>query len=269
MTQTSAPKGAALFFDIDGTLLPDCTDDCPAGLPETLQAACDRGHHLFINTGRTICSIAPSAMALPMDGYLCGCGSRIIFHNEVLFYSALSPELSAFLVKMARQCHMDMILEGTRDMYFPKETSRFPQVESLRKTAHDMGLAIKVSQDDPVIDADKFVVFVDEKSDKDVFFDAIANDISIIDRGNQMYECIQKPYTKATAIDYVRRSLGLTLDDIYVFGDSTNDLSMFVYAKHTVAMGEHSPALDPETEFVTKKLEDGGIRHALEHYHLI
>ena len=48
-----------------------------------------------------------------------------------------------------------------------------------------------------------------------------------------------------------------------------NDLSMFEYAVHTVAMGKHAPGLAPYTEFVTKTVEEGGIAWAMKHYGLI
>ena len=67
----------------------------------------------------------------------------------------------------------------------------------------------------------------------------------------------------------MRKRLGLELDQVYVFGDSSNDLSMFEYAQHTIALGAHSEVLDPYTEFVTKTVEDDGIAYAMKHYGLI
>lgn len=54
-----------------------------------------------------------------------------------------------------------------------------------------------------------------------------------------------------------------------MFGDSSNDLSMFEYAKHTVAMGEHDPVLEPYTEYITDAVEQDGIEKAMEYYRLI
>lgn len=67
----------------------------------------------------------------------------------------------------------------------------------------------------------------------------------------------------------MRRHLELSMDQIYVFGDSSNDLSMFEYAKHTVAMGEHDPVLEPYTEYITDAVEQDGIEKAMEYYRLI
>ena len=53
-------KKAALFFDIDGTILSEKTKEIPASAIEALKAAKKKGHLLFINTGRTMCSIPAS-----------------------------------------------------------------------------------------------------------------------------------------------------------------------------------------------------------------
>ena len=93
--------------------------------------------------------------------------------------------------------------------------------------------------------------------------------MEVIDRGDNAYEIAQKPFSKATACEFMRKRLGLELDQVYVFGDSGNDLSMFEYAQHTIALGAHSEVLDPYTEFVTKTVEDDGIAYAMKHYRLI
>ena len=68
-------KRAVLFFDIDGTLLSEVTKKIPDSAAESVRRAKKAGHMLFINTGRTICSIPAEIRRLPFDGYLCGCGT--------------------------------------------------------------------------------------------------------------------------------------------------------------------------------------------------
>ena len=74
---------------------------------------------------------------------------------------------------------------------------------------------------------------------------------------------------KMDTIYFMLDRLGMTKEQAYVFGDSSNDLAMFEFAVHAVAMGEHDPVLDPYTEFVTKAVEEDGIACALKHYRLI
>ena len=58
--------------------------------------------------------------------------------------------------------------------------------------------------------------------------------MDLIDRLGGIYEVVPKGYSKGTAIDFILKHFGLGLDDAYVFGDSSNDLAMFTYGKHTV-----------------------------------
>ena len=87
-------------------------------------------------------------------------------------------------------------------------------------------------------------------------------------RGGNTYEIVQKGYSKGTACDVILKKFGMELDRAYVFGDSMNDLSMFQYAKHTIAMGNHAKGLDPFTEYVTAEVEKDGIAQAIRHYGL-
>ena len=46
-----------LFFDIDGTLITEGTGVLPDSTQEAIRLAQDRGHLLFVNTGRTRTSL--------------------------------------------------------------------------------------------------------------------------------------------------------------------------------------------------------------------
>ena len=83
---------AALFFDIDGTVLSEITKEIPASTVDALKRAHDAGHFLFINTGRTYCSVPVELKKLPFDGYLCGCGIYFTFDEEIIFEKHLDPE---------------------------------------------------------------------------------------------------------------------------------------------------------------------------------
>ena len=80
-------RQSILFFDIDGTLLSDKTGKIPDSALEALAEAKKNGHLLFINTGRTVCALPKELYQFEFDGYLCGCGSYLLFHEEVLLES--------------------------------------------------------------------------------------------------------------------------------------------------------------------------------------
>ena len=65
---------AALFFDIDGTLISELTGDIPESAREALHSAKANGHKIFINTGRTLCSIPPVIKAFGLMGCCAAAG---------------------------------------------------------------------------------------------------------------------------------------------------------------------------------------------------
>lgn len=263
---------AALFFDIDDTLLSGITKKIPESALEGIRKVKENGHKVFINTGRTICSVPPIVKNLDVDGFLCGCGTYIIYEGEVLFESHIPIEEGNHYIDLMRKYNIDGFLEGTDDMYFSERISRFEPVESTRRYMASMGLGRETYIEKKNFEYDKLLLLIDKKDPTcryQEFFASVEDGIDIIDRLHGMYELVQKGYSKATAIEYIRKYLGLTLDDIYVFGDSSNDQSMFEYAKHAIALKKHDPVLDPYTEFVTDTVENDGVYKAMVHYGLI
>lgn len=260
---------AVLFFDIDGTLLSEITGKIPESAIDALWAAEKAGHLLFINTGRTACSLPPELYSLPFSGFLCGCGTHITCGDQVLLSHPMTSDRGKEIIDKIRSCNLGGIAEGTEDVYFPSFVSRFDKLESTRRYFRERGIGIERFLDSGNIEYDKLLVYSDEQSDLQSFLSFVEKDMEAMDRGGGIYEVIQKDYSKATACSFILEEFGIARDHAYVFGDSSNDLAMFQFAFHSVAMGCHDQVLDPFTEYVTRTVEDNGIEHALRHYGLI
>lgn len=262
-------KRAVLFFDIDGTLLSEITKSIPQSALDALAQAKERGHLLFVNTGRTRCSIPIEIKSFPFDGYLCGCGTCLICHDQILFSRSIPEDRGQDILKCAAELGLGCIAEGPDDVYFSKRGNRFDALESTRRYFQERGLGIERYIEDGGFVYDKLLIYADKRERLDEFLEFISADMEAIDRGSQTYEVIQKGYNKATACEMVLGKLGFGKEEAYVFGDSSNDLDMFRFAQHCVALGTHDAVLDAYTEYVTKTVENDGIAHAMKHYGLI
>lgn len=263
---------AALFFDIDDTLLSGLTGKVPESALEGIRKVKENGHQVFINTGRTNCSIPPMIRNLDMDGFMCGCGTYLIYDGEVLFESHIPQEIGDSYIDLMKEYHIDGFVEGTEDIYFSERVSSCEPIESTRRYMASMGLGRETYMEQKGFSFDKMLIQINKKDQRcryQEFFASIEDEMDIIDRQGGMYEIVQTGYSKATAIEFMRKHLGLTMDEIYVFGDSSNDLSMFEYAKHAIALERHDPVLDPYTEFVTDTVENDGVYKAMQHYGLV
>ena len=262
-------KRKVLFFDIDGTLFSEKTMQIPESAIEALKRAKANGHVIFVNTGRTICSVPKILYEIGVDGFVCGCGTYIEYKNEVLLTKPIERKRGHELVEKMLKCKIYPLLEGVEDAYLPREITPYQAIEYIRGYMTPMGVGVTTFAEDNNYEYDKIFMVADENSDKESFFEEIKDQMVIIDRRNGVYECLQKDYSKATAMEYMRQCLGAELDDIYVFGDSSNDLVMFEYAKHNVAMGKHDPVLEPYAELIADDVDEDGILHALEKLRLI
>ena len=102
---------SALFFDIDGTILSEITHEIPESALEALRKAQEKGHQIFINTGRTVCSIPPLIKRIPFDGFLCGCGTHLIHKGNVVFHHSIPYDRGREIIKSMQECKV----EGFRD----------------------------------------------------------------------------------------------------------------------------------------------------------
>ena len=264
-----------LFFDIDGTLL---AGGIPGYIPESairgLKQAQENGHLLFINSGRT-CSFMPEAIqSFPFDGYICGCGTEVIFRGKSLFHNKLPDSVRHGLKDILRQFRMHGAFEGHSACFFDDRSALIPPLKGIRDTYASSRTPGAVRNfDDPDMDFDKFVAFSDADSEFDGFLKAVGNDFVCVQRepmGDYHFnELIPKNCSKATGIDFIVDYLGASLDDCYVFGDSSNDLSMLRHVKHSIAMGNSYPGVMEETSYVTTRVDRDGIYLALKHFHLI
>lgn len=260
---------AVLFFDIDGTLLSEVTRTIPESAVHALEEARRKGHLVFINTGRTACSVPPEIRRLPVDGILCGCGIYAEYRGQVIFEEHLDAKAAASIVEMAEKCRVEALYEGMEDVYFSSRISRFDSLENTRRYMKNRGLGVERYIEQGGCPYDKIFAYTDRESKKEEFFDFLTDYMEILDRGDNTYECIVKGYSKGTIIDYILHYFNLGRERSYVFGDSSNDLAMFQYAAHGIAMGKHDKVLDPYTEYVAPKVEEEGIWQAMKHLGLI
>ena len=263
-------KRKALFFDVDGTLLSEITHQVPESAKRALSETRKRGNLVFINSGRGYGSLRDIEEMIEHDGCLCGCGTCVAdAEGHILLQYRIPHERGIEIKKAVLRYGFDGILEATEGNYFREELSRIPKVNEFRKNQEAAGSVMDKDWNDNSYDYDKLCVMADEHSDRDGLFHFLESDMVIIDRGDDFYECVPKGYSKATAIEWALKHYGIDFEDAYVFGDSSNDLSMFEYAKHTVLMGRHDAVLEPYATFVTKTVEEDGIEYAMKELGLI
>ncbi len=263
-------KPKLLFFDIDGTLLTEDTHIIPKSTIKALKDAQKKGHFIFINTGRPFVSVDNFIKDLNVDGYICGCGTYIMYKDKVLLNKKLGQLLCKEIVTKLREYNIDAVLEGHDELYYDKdEYIRSQYLLNLKKRHKETNLYQGKDFDDENLNFDKLTIFGDELSNFSDFIDQFKNVFEFINRGKNFYELVPLGYSKASGIKFIENYLNISHDDTYAFGDSTNDLSMLKYVRNSVAMGNSSKELLNQVSFITKDINDNGIEYALKHFNII
>ena len=259
-------KRKIIFFDIDGTLLSEITWKVPESAIEAIHKAQKNGHIAVVNTGRTKAFVEKEILDIGFDAYVCGCGTKIIYHDEELFHQTIVEDKARRIIETLRKCKIDGVLEGDKQMYFDVRE----RIYSERwKKFYDKFCERTGSWEDAEISMDKLYVLTNENSDIVTFKKELSGDFDFIDRENGFWELVPCGISKASGIRMLAEKLGIAIEDTISIGDSNNDLAMLETTGISIAMGKHSAEIHDKVDFITKTVEEDGIYHALSHYGLI
>lgn len=259
-----------LFFDIDGTLITEEGGEMPDSTREAVRKAKEQGHLLFINTGRTKASLPTKILELGFDGYVCGCGSTVILKEEQLFTSRLTNEQCKEVARKVREYGAQVFYEASDAVYFDYESPEADKwIEEAQKLFHIKGRDIEEVLNSDTKIYDKFFLILEATQKRQELLEYLRENFVCIDRGPNMYEVIQKGYSKATGIQFLCDYMGKNVEDCYVFGDSENDRAMLEAVPNSIAMGNAVETIKETCSYVTDSVLEDGIYKAMEYFGLI
>ena len=259
-----------LFFDIDGTIFDD-NRRLPASVKPAMEAARRNGHRIIINTGRTLCNLDHRLDDFPLDGWIMGCGTRLVWQGETLQSMEYDPEASQRLRKVFQDLEMPVVYECDTAMYFDPDNSAHPTIAGFRDWAETHGICRDITDHDPEFRAVKMFGF-SKRNRIAVMKKATAEagmPYTAINRWPEGWEIVPAGYSKGKGIDLLRKKLGVKKEDCFAFGDSRNDLTMLRHVAHSVAMGNATDDVKAACSYVTDRPENDGIEKAMKHFGLI
>ena len=258
-----------IFFDIDGTLVIEKEQIIPESTINALKKAKENGHLLFVNTGRPFCGLSKDLYSLNFDGYICGSGTHIYLGEDILYEKNIEKDRCFEIVEKLRECKIPAILEGKNSVYLDNQRTLIKELVEMKEAFEGNGIDIVKTWDDENLDFSKLLIWINPESEEKEFFNFIRNDFNFIKLKENVFEVFQKGHTKATGIKRIQSHLTFDLNNCITIGDSNNDLSMFEYVPNSILMGNGDTTLSNKVSFITKRVEDNGIEHALKHFEII
>lgn len=257
-----------MFFDIDGTILTQDTQEVPKSTAAAIQEARSKGHLAFINTGRTYFNVEKEIREIGFDGYVCGCGTYVNAEGNVITHVTLDTAECKRIIELLRKHKTDAVLEGLEDVYFDSYIHT-EEMMQLKGRFNEKGYGIEKNWDSQGLVFDKLFAKASDETNIDGVVHDLGDKYDYIDRGSRFGEIMPTGYSKATGIKSLLEYYKIDMKDAYVFGDSSNDLAMFDLVPNSVAMGQSDACIYDKAAFITKDIHEDGIYYAMKHFEII
>ncbi len=261
-------------FDIDGTLLPSYDQPIPQDVISAIQEFADKGNAIAVASGRPFGSCkALLDLFKAKDRYaVCSGGSTLFDDTGKLLWKQTMDKEDFLRIRREFENQKDVAVycylgDDSIASYSPEPWADFEY--KINHFSHHWDL----SKDDSPLDrfgvTKMMIAAMPEVSSKIVLDHKDFEDFTIVRSNEHFLEVMPKGVSKASAIEPIRRLLGILKEDVYTFGDSGNDLQM-IADYQGVAMGNATPDVKKAAKFITKDCQDSGVAYALrEILHLI
>lgn len=252
-----------IFFDIDGTLISEKDNSMLESTKNAISKARENGHVCIVNTGRSNKLVKDWLPQLvTFDGYLCGCGTHIIYRNQTLMHKTFDAKTGRHIIDGLERYGIDAVLEGSENNYHNQLEKMHTDVfRNFVLRFADQGYG---SYEEAIENFDKFYCYSPTKEQMIGFQKEYSDLLDFIDRERGFYEIMPKGYSKASAMEYIAAHLGIPMEETVALGDSNNDLQMLQCAHTAIAMGNANQNVKKLAKYVTTDVDEDGIYHALE-----
>lgn len=261
--EAAAWRPGLVALDIDGTLVaPFEEEDVTPGVTAAVQQVVETGAHVVLATGRSLHGTTAVARQLGITGgYLvCSNGAVVAAGDPPRVVHAVTFD-AAPVVALLRE-HLPDALFAVEDVGLGYRVSApFPVGEL-------WGRVRVCPVDELVAEPVTRVILRSPQRESQDFFDLVErvglHDVSYAVGYSAWLDLAPKGVTKATALELVRRRLGVDRGATLAVGDGRNDLEMLQWAGCGVAMGQAPAEVQDAADLVTDAYEDDGLVHALE-----
>ena len=162
-----------VFFDIDGTIIDEKTQEIPPSAVRAVARLAENGHMPVINTGRPYSHIDPRVKAMAFRGYVCGCGMEVRLGDRWLYRKKPDSALCAYVAEAVRKFDILPLYEGDDGtvMYEPG-CWELPFIREELDRMRKKGFRVYPRQEHP--DFMKFISFSRSETAQEGFCQAMA-----------------------------------------------------------------------------------------------
>lgn len=263
-----------IFIDIDGTLT-DRHGRVPFSAIKAIKWAREKGHKVFLATGRSKCEIFDYVIDIGFDGIVGAAGGYVEIEGKVVESRSMTKAESERIINILEKNNIKFSVETDSSVYNNKKTQDF-----LREVFISLGRNIEtdlfynmmtgVNNFKEIEGINKILYY-----DTDILIEDMRKKVgekytivpyTIKEFGRNSGEINIKGITKAKGMERVLEYYGGNIKDTIAIGDGGNDIEMLKFANTGIAMGNSSEILLKCADFITDNVENNGLASAVYKY---
>ena len=257
-----------VFFDYDGTLADERENIfLPTKITaEALSKLKDNGYLTVMATGRALCYVPDTG--IDFGGYVTSNGSYAEIEKKEVFQNYINPAELREIIDTIEEMGLYYSVENQKKCFAKdKNAVIFQNMINNFKIPSQVFDNLDVNN---IPNVSKLLVVYNNKDEHEALKSICKGRFEISMHRKYLSADIQPAWiNKAVGVKAIAEHLNIDRDNIYAFGDGTNDYEMFKFAGHAIAMGYHSESLDEVCEYVTDTVANEGIYKGLKHFSLI
>ena len=249
------------FFDYDGTLAVPRTREILQSTQETLVRLREKGHFIALATGRLQINALDFISSIGIDNLVADGGYSVTLAGDLKWMEPLP-------IEPIKQCLH--VLDEYRIPWAVTTANELVRYSPRADFAEIAGDYYVPSQYEPALSIDSlttvFKVYIPCKAEDEHLVletGALANVPHVRYNSDTIFI---EPMDKQRGITYMMNLLHAPLEDVVVFGDGYNDVSMFLPQWTSIAMGNAREVLKERADYVTASCDDDGIMKACQHF---
>lgn len=252
----------AIFFDIDGTLIPHGTTKFLPSTFKALKQLRQQGIKVFIATGRTLTTIDIATKQYAFDGIIALNGQYCLLNQQVVRKQTIDHQALIQALPYIQEKNIACLVAEKDYVYLNQPTTNYLHFNQGKIV--DPLDSLKRIYDHDVY---QLMVFIKQAEEK-AFFQHLKQCKSA--RWHPAFaDVIPLNGGKCQGIDAIIQELGISLEQTMAFGDGGNDLSMLKHVGLGVAMANADDYVQACSDYVTTSDLEDGIYQALKHFKII
>lgn len=256
-------KTKYIFLDLDGTLIDHDSNEIPESTIKALKLAQEKGHELFICTGRIPSLFEDVKHRLDIHNYVAANGKLVVLHDEIIRNEFMTESYVSEFVDYISKRNIDMAFESFDAYVLSSRTS---------KITEDFLDAFHLEVSEVISDYYKhnriYQINLMYNGDYKEFEEKFPH--FKFSQANEFgLDVIEGEGMKEQGVRAVIEKLGIDIKDTFAFGDGYNDLSMIKYVNTGVAMGNANQQLKEIADYVTDDVTNDGIYKAFKKLNII